>query len=1278
MYQMEQSHAGERSLVVFVHGTFAADEENEGERWWQANSPVWNDFRERLPEEGFELAQGGDVFHWSGENTERDRIQGAKALLERLIEFEREGRRYHLVGHSHGGSIIWTALKESVLCRWNSARNEEELKLQGLQSWTTVGSPFLHFRSSAIGRWWGKALTFLTFWLTIVAIAFLAVQINAQFDVAESVSRKFGGESSPVAAAEPETPQPLGSEVEDEKPGRLPSESEVRKAVKRVGGQVTQIHEQQKLDSVFDWVAFVFFCVVLPPLLFAIYAWLFAVRTEARAVRRERRIENQAILEFGSCWLGLWSKQDEAINGLKSTLRLGGNIFPRIEIPEERVFVSDRIIQFYRFFLRRVLAPVVNRTLVPFGDRVLWSKMSKSAQGDNRRGCWLANVSEAPVLLGERRFPSLPESVEEEVITAANQRIETHSGTILPKAREALGQFAWGSATVTSLIEDNAETFSEAQDMLIHTSYFENAGIREMICDHLDPTSPSPPGSDPESRLHPWRARFLEAKSELLLNNEAIKSRALPMLGNKNRGQLIGAIVSLILTPLLIFLGPLGLLLILGSVITFSAIGLSRARLGARKGTSFRVFAELIIYLGVAFFAFFAYMFHYLTSSYSQPDPDLVKWVPQRGLSVSAGGRHLFSGSEDGFLTKWSIDDGSGTPLLETSGPIVSFAISPDESLLAVSGEDHTVAIHDAATGDRQFSFVGHTDSVEAMAFSPNGGILATSSHDRTASIWLLDGRRHLRTLKGHSGKIRCLAFSPNGNLLATGSEDRTVRIWIPALSKAILTLKGHGGTVLDVSFNPTANLLASCDEVGNLIIWDFSSGRAKHRFQGDDEGISAVAFAQQEPLMALGSKSGKVSTWDYTTGTKLNESQLHSAAVRSVRFASDGTSILSSSEDHLIRKSELGERPAWSALDLRGMPVDKIAFSQDGKYMATGAKGHHAAKVWDLPTRKVTQLLTGESVIDRLMALHYSGNSKRFLRRGFMAVDTWEAGDFVPRSRVTYNRISGDSGDYIVHGDGPAIASDSLRFAASTWLTPEGKPGYWDLVSGEFVSFDAESGSSFLSSMTFNNGGSLLATYGFSELMVWDCAEGKALFEMTVNHLATEVSISSLGGALAVQMDEDIVLMNATTGSEIRRLRPPTEITQDSDSRTLAWSHDDSLLALAESGNIFVWELETGDDPVRLETHDVPRYVPVEVQFAPTRRHLISTAKSDEPTVRAVYLWNLETGSDRAELVHKAPVHSAVFTPDGKNVACGLGDGTIHFWDVETLERIGIIKDFE
>lgn len=145
--------------VLLIHGTFAQSKEywrrqtwwwgrlgrrgqvessgadhSEELAWWRAGGEFAAAF-DRLGRGRF--ACSTEEFHWSGANKESNRLVAGARLLERLETLQRQGRSYHLIGHSHGGSVIWHALTQAA---------RRGRRLPGLRGWTTVGSPFLQFR----------------------------------------------------------------------------------------------------------------------------------------------------------------------------------------------------------------------------------------------------------------------------------------------------------------------------------------------------------------------------------------------------------------------------------------------------------------------------------------------------------------------------------------------------------------------------------------------------------------------------------------------------------------------------------------------------------------------------------------------------------------------------------------------------------------------------------------------------------------------------------------------------------------------------------------------------------------------------------------------------------------------------------------------------------------------------------------------------------------------------------------------------------------------------
>jgi hypothetical protein len=132
------------ATIISVHGTFAhtggsAEALNIAEtteaQWWQNNSAFENHLRE--------LVRGDDgtlnfvPFSWSALNSELSRRQAGSALLKEIRKHEAAGEKYCVIGHSHGGSVIGSALMESV------ARGQP---LKGLSKWITIGTPFVELK----------------------------------------------------------------------------------------------------------------------------------------------------------------------------------------------------------------------------------------------------------------------------------------------------------------------------------------------------------------------------------------------------------------------------------------------------------------------------------------------------------------------------------------------------------------------------------------------------------------------------------------------------------------------------------------------------------------------------------------------------------------------------------------------------------------------------------------------------------------------------------------------------------------------------------------------------------------------------------------------------------------------------------------------------------------------------------------------------------------------------------------------------------------------------
>jgi hypothetical protein len=445
-------------VVILVHGTYAASKSDQGKAWWQSGSAASEGLNERLPE-GVRVAANGEVFHWSGENSERARIKGAKDLLQHLVQLEQSGRRYHLVGHSHGGSVIWHMLR---MATW------QKKTLQSLRSWTTVGTPFLHHKTNSLANvaTWFNLMLAAIFFKPICAVIYRMGDFMC------------GGIEPLTYAAERDLEHPslyeqpmlylmrlIGQPIHFSDNGN---------------GICIGTFDSSRGDSALQFLfcnpegwLLLFVALLVIFIYFNLAIAFIRPVLESVASLTENRTARSSRDAFRTRWLGLWSVEDEAVNGLRATLDISIKIVSRMA-PRDRVLFSDKL-EIFSAPYYWIVAPIFNALVRPVLDRMIRFYLVKSAQGNNRPSSEVIQVSCSPWdPKGLGISPSLPKWLDARIIDAAN---ESARGTA-PKLRRllALPSFVTG-------LEQLGHSITGKE--LVHTSYFDHPETLDLIAMHI-------------------------------------------------------------------------------------------------------------------------------------------------------------------------------------------------------------------------------------------------------------------------------------------------------------------------------------------------------------------------------------------------------------------------------------------------------------------------------------------------------------------------------------------------------------------------------------------------------------------------------------------------------------------------------------------------------------------------------------------------------------------------------------------------------------------------
>jgi len=445
----------DQATVILVHGTFAGDRNDTGKKWWQHNSRAANQLQSRLPR-GVSIARDGEVFHWSGENSERARSKAASQLFQKLRDYEEAGRDYHLVGHSHGGSVIWNMLR---LAKYSGKH------LTHLRSWTTVGTPYLQHRGRSI--WDLTNLISMSIGILLLPMAFRAMRMLCKM----VVNALSGSKVQLVLQSDFE----VGYTALIRSP-ILSALEYIGVAVDRSGAGI-RIGNYDPLseETLFNYFFFtseglLLLCVTLIVMYFFLHLSLMCIRpaVESFRIRAEERLRLRTFEEYGPRSLAIWSPDDEAINGLRSTLNISVKFVGKM-LPQERVYLSDAIGLVSRPYYW-LFAPLYNRWGQPWLDRVVRRIVIRSAQGNDRPTATIVDVTSSPVQEAQKGFPPIPARLNSRLVSVADH----HARDLVPLLRRLMG-----NASFSNGLEAFCNDLSGRE--LVHTSYFDHAEILDLI-----------------------------------------------------------------------------------------------------------------------------------------------------------------------------------------------------------------------------------------------------------------------------------------------------------------------------------------------------------------------------------------------------------------------------------------------------------------------------------------------------------------------------------------------------------------------------------------------------------------------------------------------------------------------------------------------------------------------------------------------------------------------------------------------------------------------------
>jgi WD40 repeat protein len=422
-------------------------------------------------------------------------------------------------------------------------------------------------------------------------------------------------------------------------------------------------------------------------------------------------------------------------------------------------------------------------------------------------------------------------------------------------------------------------------------------------------------------------------------------------------------------------------------------------------------------------------------------DPQYARSDNIFGLALSNDGGTLAVAGMDSHVVLWKPEDSAkfqniiGRMAQSSSYSTQFITFSPDNTRLLV-GADADLQLYDVATLKEVMPFGGHRGWVDYVAFSPDGQRLITGSaqinlHFKEVVTWDVPTWKRFSMTSNRTPLVKNIGFPSPEHTVFTGKNGNAR---LDFLELATGNLLGHinADPKQDLGargfFAPGSRLyvLAGKDENGNAIerIYAVPSGRLLCVLPAlVDLGSTSrrpIAFSSDERLVALFSKDdGLIHVIDTGTGKE---------------------------------RLKTGRSPSPQPKSGGYRGIDDLAFSPDGKYLASSSAPDFAVRVWDLATGKERLLIKtiesintqGQAPPRKVLSPHFAWSpDSRVLAVGTDNIKLWELATL--NSRRDFEGHEGAVRAMAFSPDGQLLASGGSDTTVLIWaVTPA------PLVAGE------------------------------------------------------------------------------------------------------------------------------------------------------------------------------------------------------------------------------------
>lgn len=200
-------------------------------------------------------------------------------------------------------------------------------------------------------------------------------------------------------------------------------------------------------------------------------------------------------------------------------------------------------------------------------------------------------------------------------------------------------------------------------------------------------------------------------------------------------------------------------------------------------------------------------------------------------VSVSSDGKHAVSGSWDGEIKFWNLENGKCTKVLKDTQTrfIYKVAFFSNDEKIIYSSFSNMINIYDLKTGE--FSRFGdNEDPIKVISFFSDGRRIMTGSRFGKLGIWDIESGECLVKINGtfNESPVHSLSIFHN-NRMAISTSTNALKIWnLEEKIEHFSTLGLHDNIVEGLCLSKDGKQVISASRDETLKVWDLGEVFAK------------------------------------------------------------------------------------------------------------------------------------------------------------------------------------------------------------------------------------------------------------------------------------------------------------------------------------------------------------------------------------------------------------------------------------------------------------------